>query len=115
MEIPCNPSSRSAKGGQPLTRTKNHLLHLQRDHPHPEHRLISDIDVVFAHEGQLAVIAEAENREAGGYCLYRIAVPHIHRQIVLRDQNAAARVDVKGARMDFWVSMCWIGFGSPVD
>ena len=115
MAISCNPSSRLAKGGQPLTRTKNHLLHLQRDHPHPEHCLISYIDVVFAHEGQLAVIAEAENREAGGYCLYRIAVSDIYRQIVLRDQQAPARVDVKVRGWVFWVSMCWIGFGSPVD
>ena len=75
-----------------------HLL--QRNHTHPEHSLVADVDIVFAREGQLAVIADAEQREAGRYCPDRIAVPHIHRQIVLRDQNAAARVDVKGAGVD---------------
>src|SRR6516165_2958025 len=76
------------------------VLPLQRHHPHPEHHLVADVDVVFTHEGQLAVVADTKHRQAGGYCLYRIAVPHIHRQIVLRDQNAAARVDVKGAGVD---------------
>jgi len=76
------------------------LLRLQRHHPHPEHHLVADVDVVFAHEGQLAVVADAKHRQAGGYCLHRIAVPHVHRQVVLRDQKAAARVDVKGARVD---------------
>jgi hypothetical protein len=76
------------------------VLPLQRHHPHPEHHLVADVDVVFAHEGQLAVAADAKHRQAGRYCLYRIAVPHIHRQIVLRDQNAAARIYVKGAGVD---------------
>ena len=83
-------------GGLQLKR----VLPLQRHHPHPEHHLVADVDVVFTHEGQLAVVADTKHRQAGGYCPYRIAVPHIHRQIVLRDQNAAARVDVKGAGVD---------------
>src|SRR6516162_3042160 len=83
-------------GGLQLKR----VLPLQRHHPHPEHHLVADVDVVFTHEGQLAVVADTKHRQAGGYWRCRIAVPHIHWQIVLRDQNAAARVDVKGAGVD---------------
>ena len=72
---------------------------LQRHHPHPEHGSVTDVDFVLAREGQLAVIADAENRQAGGECLYRVAVPHIDRQIIFGDQQAPARVDVKGAWM----------------
>jgi len=73
---------------------------LQRHHTHPEHGFVADIDVVFAHECQLAIIADAEHRQACGYCLYRVTITHIDRKIVLRDQQAATRVDVKGARVD---------------
>ncbi len=62
------------------------VARLQRHHPHPEHCLVADIDIVLARECQLAVIANTEHRQARGYCLYRIAIPHIHRQIVLRHQ-----------------------------
>ena len=65
---------------------------LQRQHSHPEHGFVADIDIVLAHDRQLAVIADAENRQASGERLYYIAIPHIDR-----------------------VSMCWIGVGSPVD
>src|SRR3954447_15731465 len=37
-------------------------LGCQRHHAHPEHGLVTDIDIVFAQEGQLAVIADAEHR-----------------------------------------------------
>src|SRR5882762_11670067 len=73
---------------------------LQRHHPHPEHRLVTDIDIVLARESQLAVTANTEHRQASGYCVYRLTVPHVYRQIVLRYQEAPARIDVKGARVD---------------
>ena len=62
------------------------VARLQRHHPHPEHCLVADIDIVLARERQLAVIANTEHRQARRYCPYRIAIPHIHRQIVLRHQ-----------------------------
>ena len=62
------------------------VARLQRHHPHPEHCLVADIDIVLARERQLAVIADTEDRQARGYWLYGIAVPHIHRQIVLCHQ-----------------------------
>src|ERR1700731_1334285 len=70
------------------------LLRLQRHHAHPEHGLVANVDIVLARETQLAVIADAEHRQTGGYCLHRIAIFHIHRQVVLRDQQASAWVDV---------------------
>ena len=90
------------------------VARLQRT-SHPEHCLVADIDIVLARERQLAVIANTEHRQARGYWLYRIAIPHIHRQIVLRHQWAPTRVNVKGTPWIFWVSMCWIGMGSPMD
>ena len=39
---------------------------LQRHYSHPEHDLVADIDIVLAHERQLAVIAATENRQASG-------------------------------------------------
>src|SRR6516165_12235316 len=50
-------------GGLQLKR----VLPLQRHHPHPEHHLVADVDVVFTHEGQLAVVADTKHRQAGGY------------------------------------------------
>jgi hypothetical protein len=37
---------------------------LQRHYSHPEHDLVAHIDIVLAHERQLAVIADKENRQA---------------------------------------------------
>ena len=54
---------------------------LQRHHSHPEHDLVADIDIVLAHERQLAVVADTENRQASGEGLYCVAIPHIDRQI----------------------------------
>jgi hypothetical protein len=92
-----------AVGPRRTTRHQNESTFylLQGHHPHPEHGFVADVDIVLAYESQLAVIAHAQHREAGGYCLDRIAVPHIHRQVVLRDQQASARVDVKSARVYF--------------
>ena len=95
--------------GEPLTAelalgdgdVPRNLRRSQRHHPHPEHRFVADVDIVFAHEGQLAVIAQPEHRQAGGKRFDRIAVPHLHREIVLRDQHASARVDMESARVNF--------------
>src|SRR6201984_1127018 len=72
---------------------------LQRHHPHPEHGFVADVDIVLAHERQLAVIADAEHREASRHCRYRIALPHIDRQVMLRNQHAPAWINVKRARV----------------
>jgi hypothetical protein len=82
------------------------FLHLQWYHPHPEHGFVADVDIVFAHEGQLAFIANAEHRQASRHCLHRIPILHIDRQIMFSDQQASARVDVKGTRVYFLISMC---------
>ena len=62
------------------------VARLQRHHPHPEHCFVADIDIVLARECQLAVITNTEHRQARRYYPYHIAIPHIHRQIVLRHQ-----------------------------
>src|SRR5215831_8672447 len=73
---------------------------LQLNHPHPEHRRAADLDVVLSHEGELAVVANAEDRQTGRDGPDRVAVSHIHGKIVLGHQHAATRIDVKRARMD---------------
>ena len=78
-------------------RDANDPCPLQRHYSHPEHGFVADIDIVLAHERQLAVIADAENRQASGEGLYCVAIPHIDRQIVLGDQQASGRVNMKGA------------------
>ena len=55
---------------RPLRWCDRHRLH----HPHPEHLAVSDIDIVFAHEIELAVAADAEHREAGRHLANRPAV-----------------------------------------
>lgn len=72
---------------------------LQRHHPHPEHGPIANINIVLARERERAVIANTEHRQARGYWPYRIAIPQMHPQIVLRHQQVPARVNVKGTRM----------------
>jgi hypothetical protein len=66
-----------------------------------EHGFVADVDIVFAHEGQLAVIANAEHRQASRHCLHPIPILHIDRQIMFSDQQASARVDVKDTRVYF--------------
>src|SRR5260370_14163896 len=75
------------------------LLRWQRNHPHPEHGFVADVDIVLAHERQLAVTADAEYREASRYRRYRIAFPPIDRQVMLRNQDPPAWVNVKRARV----------------
>src|SRR4051794_27417655 len=38
---------------------------LQRHHPHPPHRPLADIDIVFTHEFEPAADPDAEQRQAG--------------------------------------------------
>src|SRR5260370_30856165 len=89
-------------GGRGNRRLQNEqpLLRWQRHHPHPEHGFVADVDIVLAHECQLAVTADAEYREASRYRRYRIAFPHIDRQVMLRNQHPPAWVNVKRARVE---------------
>src|SRR5262245_22059113 len=73
---------------------------LQLNHTHPEHRRAADVDVVLAHEGELAVVANAEDRQTGRDGPDRIAVSHIDRKIVLGHEHPSTRIDVKRAWMD---------------
>src|SRR5437867_3928053 len=54
---------------------------LQPHHAHPEHEFVADLDVVLAHERELAVVADAQHGQAGGQRPYRVAVFDVHRQI----------------------------------
>jgi hypothetical protein len=72
----------------------------QRHHSHPEHGFVADIDIVRAYQRQLAVIADAENRQASGERLYCVSIPHMDRQVVLGDQQTSTRVNMKGAWVD---------------
>src|SRR5207302_2607374 len=73
---------------------------LQLHHPHPEHGLATDIDVVLAYEGELAVVADAEDRQTGRDGPDRVAVSHVHWKIVLGHEHASTRIDVERAWMD---------------
>src|SRR6185436_2279274 len=73
---------------------------LQLHHPHPEHGLAGDVNVVLADEGERAVVADAEHRQSGREGPDRVAVSHVHREIVLGHEHASTRIDVKRARMD---------------
>src|SRR5882724_8003232 len=73
---------------------------LQLDHAHPEHGLAADVDVVLAYEGELAVVADAEDGQTGWDVPDRVAVSHVHRKIVLGHEHASTRIEVKRARMD---------------
>ena len=44
-----------------VIKTKAAAVAYRRHHTHPEHGFVADIDIVFAREGQLAVVADAEN------------------------------------------------------
>src|SRR5262245_49272679 len=73
---------------------------LQRHHPHPEHGLAAYVDVVLADEAERAVVADSEDRQPGGKGPDRVAVSHGHRTIVLSNEHAPTRIDVKRAGMD---------------
>src|SRR5262245_26866761 len=73
---------------------------LQLNHAHPEHGLAANVDVVLACEGELAIVADAEDRQTGWDGPDRVAVSHVHRKIVLGHEHAPTWIDVKRARMD---------------
>src|ERR1700747_934730 len=69
-------------------------------HAHPEHGRAPDVDVVLAYEGELAVVANAEDRQTGRDGPDRVAVSHVHRKIVLGHEHAPTWIDVERPRMD---------------
>ena len=73
---------------------------LQRHHPHPEHGLVANLDIILTGERQRAVLAHAEDGQTGGKGLDRVTLPYLHGQIVLRDQQAATGIQMKRTRMD---------------
>ena len=92
---------RIKQGLAPATLSSTPAGSLKRDHAHPEHRPFANIDVVFVREGELAVITHTKHCQPGGYGLHVVAVPPLHRQIVFRDEQPPARVDVESARVNF--------------
>ena len=68
---------------------------LQRDHAHPKHRLVADVDVVFAGEVEPAVAVDPEDGQARWYDPQGCAVLHRERHDVRGDQQAAAWIDMK--------------------
>src|SRR5262249_32033652 len=84
----------------PCDRIRLAVRPLQLDHAHPEHGLSADVDVVLAYEGELAVVADTQDRQTGRDRADRVAVSHVHRKIVLGHEHASAWVDVERARVD---------------
>src|SRR5215510_7806261 len=72
----------------------------QRDHAAPELLTLAGVDVVFAHERELAVAGDAIDHDAGGQRLDRVAVAHRERPDARRHQQSPARVDAEGSQMD---------------
>src|SRR5580765_4596436 len=73
---------------------------LQLDHTHPEHGLAADVDVVLAYEGELAVVADAEDRQTGRHGPDCVAVSHVHWKIVLGHEHPSTWIDVERAWVD---------------
>src|SRR5262249_46301210 len=84
----------------PCDRIRLAVRPLQLDHAHPEHGLSADVDLVLAYEGELAVVADTQDRQTGRDGADRVAVSHVHRKIVLGHEHASAWVDVERARVD---------------
>ena len=63
-------------------------------YPHPEHRVVADVHVVLVHEVELAVVTDAEHRQARRHVAHRRTIPHEQRSDMRRDQQAPARVVV---------------------
>src|SRR5215475_8049303 len=95
-----NGGERQRAGPPPRWVSRRADVSLQLHHAHPEHGLAADVDVVLAYEGELAVVADAEDRQTGWDGPDRVAVSHIHRKIVLGHEHASTRIDVKRPRMD---------------
>src|SRR6516162_9695985 len=73
---------------------------LMLHHAHPKHRLVADIDIVFANEIELAVVVYSEHREAGWYDTDRSPLFDRQRHDMGGDQYAPAGVDVKCSAVD---------------
>src|SRR5215475_2886995 len=97
---PANRGECQRAGPPPRWVSRRADVSLQLHHAHPEHGLAADVDVVLAYEGELAVVADAEDRQTGGDGPDRVAVSHVHRKIVLGHEHASTWIDVKRARMD---------------
>src|SRR5262245_17928782 len=72
----------------------------QRHHPAPELLTLAGVNVVFAHEGEPAVVADAIDHDAGGERLDLVAFAHGQRADARRDQQPPARIDAEGAQVD---------------
>src|ERR1700722_5838173 len=63
----------------------------QRDHAAPELLMPADVDIVFAYQRELAVVADAKRGHSRGLCP--------HRYDARRDQHPAARIDAEGPQL----------------
>src|SRR5262249_14192288 len=72
----------------------------QRHHPAPELAGLAGIDVVFAREGELAVRADAVDRQPGGERPDPVSFAHRHRPDARGDEQPPARIDAEGAQMN---------------
>src|SRR5262245_28546688 len=88
------PSRRAVSGTSAKYRS------CQRHHPAPELLALGGIDVVFACEGEPAVVADAIDHDAGGERLDLVAFAHGQRADARRGQQPAARIDAEGAQVD---------------
>src|SRR4030095_16357280 len=60
--------------------------------------LMGFVDVVLADDGELCVVADAEDRQIGWEGRDRVS--HVRGKIVLGHEHASTWIDVKRARMD---------------
>jgi len=70
------------------------------DHAHPEHLTVAGFDIVFAYESELAVLADAEHRQASRHEPRPGAVFDRQSPDMRGDQKAPARIDVKVATVN---------------
>src|SRR3954453_8838270 len=73
---------------------------LKPDHTHPEHLTVTRFDVVFAHELEAAVLANAEHRQTGRGQARPAAVSYRQSPDVRGYEKAPARIDMKIAAVD---------------
>src|SRR6516165_6361151 len=73
---------------------------LASDHAHPEHRLVSDIDVVFADEVEPAAVVDPKDSKTRWHGAQGSIILHKERHDVCGDQQAPARVDMKSATVN---------------
>jgi hypothetical protein len=72
----------------------------ERHHSAPELRALARVDVILAHEGQLAVTADAIDRDSGRQCTDSVAVPDQHRHNARRQEKSPGRIDAERAKLD---------------